>query len=356
MKKFVLSVLIIAISGMLLLSACGAQQEMIVAYDPEPTPTPLPKDVSERIELEKKAVDTGSTVNIEGTEYTVWNYADVLSVSKEDLATVPGIKLIQNYAENDVKYVPLTDLSTKYDLGKYTDTQKAHDYFAHSESGVWSYAKGNPVPVVMINSQEDGGPTVDFLSDFFVALNENGFSPIFFEDLGHLSEYDKPVILAFANGFDYLYSDVLPLAMETNVKFSFFQTPDYFGSRGYVTAEQAAEMCASGLVRVESRIPDNEYLSGHSSETQEKLFSEAKMVITRSTGRVPCALIWPEGRCTSDKTGDIADKYFRFGVCESTYGIFNTADDNRRVKCLRIGYYASVEEFIGTISGPFSED
>lgn len=342
-NKTAFFLLILILSAILLLSACGRTQETIVAYDPAPTATPMPKDVSERIDLEEKTTDSGYTVNIEGTEFTVWNYDDTPSVSKEDLAKVPGVTIIQNYAENDMKYVPLTDLSTKYDLGKYTDAQKAHDYYAYTESGVWSYAKGITVPVVMFNSQENGGPTVDFLSDFFAGLSDHGYSPIFFEDLNRLGEYDKPLIIAFSNGFDYLYSEVLPLAEEYNVKFSFFQTPDYFGSRGYVTAAQAAEMCASGLVCVEARIPGDEYLIGHSTETQEKFFSEAKMVITRSTGRVPCALIWPDGYCTGDKSGDIADKYFRFGVCALTNGFYNTADDCRSVKCYIVNGYRSVD-------------
>lgn len=349
-NRTVLFIIIIAFSGILLLSACGRQTETIVAYDPAPTATPMPKDVSERIDLEEKATDAGYTVNIEGEEFTVWNYAETPSISKEDLAKVPGVTIIQSYAENDVKYVPLTDLSTKYDLGKYTDTQKAHDYYAYSESGVWSYARGTTVPVILFNCEEDGGPTVDFIADFFSTLQSNGYSSVFFSDLNNLVNFENPIIIAFANGYSYIYSDVFPLAKQYNVKITVFQTPDYFGAKGFVSASQAEEMTASGLAAFECRIAGNEYLIGHSSETQEKLFSEAKMVVTRSTGRVPCAIAWPDGYCTGDKSGDLADKYYKFGVCVASNGCYNTSDDYRAVKCLSPSSYTSVSGMFELIS------
>ena len=49
-------------------------------------------------------------------------------------------------------------------------------------------------------------------------LQENGYETIFFEDLSHLEQYEKPVILTFDDGYDDNYTVLYPLLEKYQTK------------------------------------------------------------------------------------------------------------------------------------------
>lgn len=356
-KRFIRIISLAAICCLLFanLCACGKMDTSIQAYDPEPTPEPLSKEETQRIDLEENASDAGYSIFVEGRELMVWNYGDAPSVSAEDLATVPGIGIPESVTG---KYIPLSDLTKKYDLGKYSDTQKEQDYYAFTESGVWSYTKNITVPVVCFLGISDHGgemPNLEMVQYFFENVKTMGFTPVFFEDFSRLNTFDNPIVIVFTCGYDNIYSDVFPLAQQNDVKFSVFQTPDLLGSKGQLNADQVKEMSVSGLVAMECRVLGDEYLIGHSAETQEKLISGAKLELTRVTGKVPCALFWPDGYCTSTKSNDIAGKYFKFGIATTRSGCFNTSDDNMEVPGIFIQGYTAGDALFENIAMKVAE-
>lgn len=53
-------------------------------------------------------------------------------------------------------------------------------------------------------------------------LWDNGYEPIFFSDLTHLEDYDKPVLLTFDDGYIGNYTELYPLLQEYNMKATIF--------------------------------------------------------------------------------------------------------------------------------------
>ena len=53
-------------------------------------------------------------------------------------------------------------------------------------------------------------------------LSENGYETIFFEDLSHIEQYEKPVLLTFDDGYDDNAETLLPLLRKHGMKATIF--------------------------------------------------------------------------------------------------------------------------------------
>lgn len=53
-------------------------------------------------------------------------------------------------------------------------------------------------------------------------LSENGYETIFFEDLSHIEQYEKPVLLTFDDGYDDNAETLLPLLQKYGMKATVF--------------------------------------------------------------------------------------------------------------------------------------
>ena len=53
-------------------------------------------------------------------------------------------------------------------------------------------------------------------------LSENGYETIFFEDLAHIEQYEKPVMLTFDDGYDDNNTNLLPLLQKYGMKATIF--------------------------------------------------------------------------------------------------------------------------------------
>lgn len=62
-------------------------------------------------------------------------------------------------------------------------------------------------------------------------LSENGYETIFFEDLSHIEQYEKPVILTFDDGYDDNAEKLLPLLRKYDMKATIFLIAGDVGSR-----------------------------------------------------------------------------------------------------------------------------
>ena len=90
-------------------------------------------------------------------------------------------------------------------------------YFARQLT-LSSPAENVNVPVLMYHAVSDDlwGYWDLFVSpqtieEELLYLQENGFETIWFEDLSHVEDYEKPVILTFDDGYDDNYTELFPL-------------------------------------------------------------------------------------------------------------------------------------------------
>ena len=83
-------------------------------------------------------------------------------------------------------------------------------------------------------------------------LKDNGYETIFFSDLTHLSDYQKPILLTFDDGYDGNYTNLFPMLQEYNMKATIFVVSDEIGNEHRMDKYQLREMSDSGLVSIQS--------------------------------------------------------------------------------------------------------
>ena len=190
--------------------------------------------------------------------------------------------------------------------------------------------KGINVPVLMYHAVSDN---IWGIKELFVKpaemekqlayLKKNGYDPIWFEDLNHVEDYDKPVILTFDDGYDDNYTELFPLLKKYQVKATVFVIGNAMGWSHKMTRAQVREMSDSGLVSIQSHGYTHDNMDSMNRKTLEYELTETKKVITEVTGRVPYVLCYPSGKY-SNLTLQVAREHYRFGI-KMTGGLYNTS-------------------------------
>lgn len=211
------------------------------------------------------------------------------------------------------------------------------------------------VPVLMYHAVSDNMWGIDELfvspssmDEQLAYLVENGYDAIWFEDLAHVEDYDKPVILTFDDGYDDNYNELLPLLQKHNVKATVFVIGNAAGMTHKMTEEQIREMADSGLVSIQSHGYTHDDMDAMNEETLEYELGETKKVITRITGRIPYVLCYPTGKY-SNLTLEVAERYYLFGI-KMVGGQYNTSDDPFLVNRFYISRYTDIYTFASYIS------
>ena len=161
-------------------------------------------------------------------------------------------------------------------------------------------------------------------------LQENGFETIWFEDLSHVEDYEKPVILTFDDGYDDNYTELFPLLQKYNAKATIFVIPKAIGTPHKMTAEQIYELSRSGLVSIQSHTYSHGNLSTMDEETLIFEMEESQKYLAALTGQVPYAVCYPEGT-RSELSIEVAGRYYDYGLLMNGQ-LYNTSDDPLRVK------------------------
>ena len=232
----------------------------------------------------------------------------------------------------DAVYVPLEALCEGLGIGYLYDNQRFHAYVTPA-AGDWEIPEGYRVPSLMYHGVSDTGwgalelfvrPAE--LEEHLKYLTENGYTPIWFEDLARVDEIEKPVLLTFDDGYADNYTDLFPLLQKYNVKATIFViagTVDY--NPNNLTSAQIKEMSDSGLVSIQSHTQTHPHLYHLDRGTQEWEMTYSKLTLTRITGKEPYVLCYPAGNTNAD-TLELAQTHYRMGVDMGNYW-YTTGDD-----------------------------
>ena len=156
--------------------------------------------------------------------------------------------------------------------------------------------------------------TPEVMEQHIKFLLNNGYDPIFFEDLPYLEQYDKPVIITFDDGYLNNYTELFPLLQKYQVKATIFIVTSSIGNKETsMTPEQVKELSDSGLVSIQSHTVNHRVLQGLSSEEQKTEMEQSRLLVTRMTGREPFVISYPTG-VFDENTVLLAQKYYRYGV------------------------------------------
>ena len=186
-------------------------------------------------------------------EETLWAAVEDILEAAALLQPEPGIlDDLESISFGGQDYIKLEDAAARLGLewGLAPDGSR---YLAKRQT-VGEIPEGWNVPVLMYHAV---GDEIWGYSDLFVSaasmeeqlqyLQENGYEAIWFSDLAHIEDYEKPVILTFDDGYDDNYTVLYPLLEKYQTKATIFVIGNAMGSTHKMTQEQVYEMaCGRG--------------------------------------------------------------------------------------------------------------
>ena len=243
--------------------------------------------------------------------------ADVLEAAKalNADAQLEGLETVQFQGR---EYIPLAEAAQRLGL-EWGEAPDGLRYLARRQT-VGQIPEGWNVPVLMYHAV---GDEIWGYSDLFVSeagmeeqlqyLQENGYEPIWFSDLAHIEDYEKPVILTFDDGYDDNYTVLYPLLKKYQTKATIFVIGNAMGSQHKMTQEQVYELAASGLVSIQSHTYTHGNLSAMDEPALRQEMELSNAALAAATGQIPYVLCYPEGKY-SHLTMDVAKDYYTFAL------------------------------------------
>ena len=365
MKKPVLISLCVACVLLAFFAAgCGMTAAVSVTPPPEPTVEPTPTPTPEPV------LPEGYLVTADGTKLESGSFlmGDTACVSLQEFADAVGVELTEENGSCSFEWrggkvmlktdsttlyrddkellldcapfafhggvcVPVESLCEALEISLYYDEEYSHMYCTPG-AGNWELKTGYKVPVFMYhcvsnNADADLYVHTGDMEAQIQYLVDNGYAPIWFEDLEHVEDYDKPVILTYDDGYENNYTDLFPLVQKYKVKVSICVITSYIDAPGYLSSKQITEMVDSGLVAIESHTVDHLYLNELGTGWQDSEMRDSELAIVRLTGKEPVMICYPTG-CSNSITYEMTAKYYRFGM-KMTGPCYVTGDDPTQV-------------------------
>lgn len=365
MKPYVRFFVLCAAVTALFFTACGKEAEAIpssaapvmVTEAPTQPPTQPPTKPPTESPTEPLPVFTQRQwqTKLEGVDVATWTLEDeTVYILRDELLAATGmapeaLTQIPVEGQGGLKYVPLEPVVQAMGWPVWEDTEYATTYITPSAAPLVT-TENVQVPVLMYHAVSDD---IWGIEELFVSpsdmeaqlayLVENGYDPIWFEDLHHLEDYDKPVILTFDDGYTDNYTELLPLLQKYNVKATVFIIAGYMGSSNKMTEQQVAEMASTGLVSIQSHAMTHEHLDLMNEQTLVYELEQSRTVLTRLTGKLVSVLCYPTGR-HNDLTLEVARRYYSFGLIMNG-GMYETQDDPFTVSRYYISRYTDLGTF-----------
>ena len=339
----------------LLLCACGTTAADPAEPTPSPTaaptPTPFPEPVTEPggeawfdghaladgyrmkdgvacVRLSQVAEALGAELTQEGERFSfAWRKSRVkLTAGRASARYLDQDRPLEAApllcAGGEDLLVPVKGLCDAAEIGFYDDAE-LNSLYCTPATGDWALEEGYAVPMLMyhmvdVYGSDDANLIVrpDSLEEQFQWLLDNDFTPIWFEDLWHVEDFPKPVILVFDDGYSDMYRYVYPLAEQYKIKVEIALITDSVehNSDLYLNREQVLEMKDSPYISFQSHSVSHPNLA----ETwfvpdPEPELRDSALYLMRLLKKAPVTFVYPSGGVTPT-VQELVRQYYRFGV------------------------------------------
>ena len=251
-------------------------------------------------------------------------------------------------------WAPVYEVCKELNISVLEDREMERLYLTSGILG-WEVPEGYSVPVLMYHGITDDvwGDESMFLSPkdmeaHLQYLSENGYDTIFFEDLAHVDQYDKPIILTFDDGYVCNYTTLYPLLQKYQMKATISIVTSSIDHRPTsMTSEMVRELADSDLVSIQSHTVNHPTLTKCSLKEKKHEIIQSKLEVTRMTGREPLVMCYPGGR-HDNRVVSISEENYRFGIIVQD-AVYTTGTDPFRIP--RFGIYRGItmEEFVSML-------
>lgn len=390
-RKSTVIILLIALLAVVI-AGCGTTAKLAETVSPtpeptpEPTPAPTPEPVftaSGQVTVDGIGISSGSFMcediqyvkfaeaiaalgseveeSEDGSVIFLW-YGKTVVLVQDSTEMLVGEECVELSApvllKDEELYVPVKDFCLALDISLFYDEEYSHLYCTPG-AGDWELKEGYTVPVLMYHSVSDyiWGESELFVSpsrmeEQLAYLVENGYDPIWFEDLREIEKYDKPVILTFDDGWEDNYTELLPLLEKYNVKATFFIITSMLERQYHgMNTEQLLEVADSGLVSIQSHTVSHRELGDLSYERQQSELERSKLELTRLVGKEPFVLCYPRGVAYQNAM-ELTPMYYRFGV-KMGGDVYKTGDDPILIYRYYISRHYTIDGFVELMEGIF---
>ena len=315
---------------------------------PESTPDTVPAAPEPELTL------TGDRVIVDGLRLAVWEAAGQKYIAQSALRRAFGRELEGDaLTVKGMGYLPWPQLAESLDCPMLTDPQDGTVYLSPQGSYVIPEDRNAAVLMYHAVGEKPWGLVSLFvrpteMEEQIEYILDNGYDPIWFSDLAHIEDYDKPVILTFDDGYDNNYTQLYPILQKYHVKATIFVITGKVDKNRYLTREQIREMASSGLVSIESHTVTHPDLTTLSEDELAYEYAQSRLDIARMTGRIPTVVCYPSGE-NNDLARSVAAEYYKLGI-RMTGGVWNTSSDPMRVNRFYVPRDLTLAQFRGKLN------
>lgn len=247
------------------------------------------------------------------------------------IATISGIYILSN--GNTKVNIQLSEKNT---------SESIKNTFATSTSYVQE-AKAKPkkisatVPIFMYHFLLDDYGTYPDVENFMKPstfeeqlkyITENGYEPIFMNEIENLENYKKPICLTVDDVFVYFYNNGFSLIKKYNVKVTLNIIYEYINGENYLTTDQIKEMLDSGLVTVESHTMSHKELTTLSTDEKRRQIIKSKENLEKDFGIKVSTLCYPVGDYNNEVINIAKEAGYKYGIAMTGGTYYSYVHDN----------------------------
>lgn len=144
-------------------------------------------------------------------------------------------------------------------------------------------------------------------------LKEAGYTPIFTSEIATASNYEKPVIITFDDGYKDVYTNAFPILKKYNLKANVYMISAWINGDVYMTTDMTKEMSSSPLIEIGSHTVSHKALATLSTENIEYELRESKRTLEEMLNKQMTVIAYPTGSF-DDRVISIASKYYQYGL------------------------------------------
>ncbi|MDF2988125.1 MAG: putative xylanase/chitin deacetylase [Eubacterium sp.] len=172
-------------------------------------------------------------------------------------------------------------------------------------------------------------------------IKNNGYTPIFADQLQDPARIHKPVVITFDDGYEDNYNTVFNIIKKYHVKITIFVATRFIDKQYYLTSREIGEMDRSGLVSIQSHTVSHHHLSQLSPSQLKYELEQSRDALFKITGKYPTIIAYPYGDYNEAIISE-AKKFYSLGFSTSKGG-FSNGPDKFTIKRYGVGRFTTLK-------------